>query len=90
MEIRLLTPLVLSQYASNDINVEIRGNTVGDLLSEIEEQYPALYNCVCDETGQLRPHINLFVGNELLSRDDFKAKLRSGDVVSVFQSVSGG
>lgn len=90
MEIRLLTPLVLSQYASNDINVEIRGNTVGDLLSEIEEQYPALYNCVCDETGRLRPHINLFVGNELLSRDDFKAKLRAGDVVSVFQSVSGG
>ena len=60
-------------------------------MDEVHENYPSLYTCICDETGTLRQHINLFVNNELLmEREAFNAQLESGDVVSVFQAVSGG
>jgi len=90
MEVGLLTPLVLQAYASNELRISMAGDTVGDLLLEVRRQYPALHNCLCDETGRLRPHINLFLGNKLIARGNSAAKLRPGDVVSVFQAVSGG
>lgn len=90
MQIRLLTPQALREYAGDDIRLEIEQNTVADLLAELQRHHPKLYGCICDETGRLRQHINLFVGNELLARNHFSAELRPGDVVSVFTAVSGG
>ena len=90
MQIRLLTPQVLRRYATDDLRINIAGGTVKDLLVEVQRRYPALYSCICDETGRLRQHINLFIGNELLVRDNLKTRLRQGDVVSVYQAVSGG
>lgn len=90
MEIRLLTPQVLREYASDDLRISIGGDTVEDLLLEVQRLYPELYRCICDETGTLRQHINLFIGDELLVRDNFRSRLRPGDVVSVYQAVSGG
>lgn len=91
MEIRLLTPQSLRQYASCDMRMEIDGHTLGDLLLEVQRRHPSLYQCICDETGRPRRHVNLFVENELVMHDHFgDIELRDGNVVSVFQAVSGG
>lgn len=90
MEIRFLTPMFLRRYASDDLCIKFTGNTVRDLLDEVQRLYPDLHSCICDETGQLRQHINVFVGDELLSRNNLAKRLSPKDVVSVFQSVSGG
>ncbi|MCA9131053.1 MAG: MoaD/ThiS family protein [Planctomycetales bacterium] len=90
MEIRLLTPYILRKYADDELTIDIEQLTIGALLAEVRRLHPALYTCICDESGKLRQHINLFVGNDLASRDYFDTKLHPGDVVSVYQSVSGG
>ena len=90
MKTRLLIPAVLRKYSNEKLEISFDGDTVGEFLGQLKQVNPAVYGCICDETGRMRKHINLFLDNEILRRDDFDRKLEPGVVVSVFQAVSGG
>ena len=90
VKIQFQIPRVLQQSSVGDLELEIDGTTVGELLDEVQRRDPELYRCICDETGSLRQHINLFLNDDLFDRTRFDTRLTAGDVVSVFQSVSGG
>lgn len=91
MGVEIQIPKVLQQYVSGQGCVVAQGDTVGAAMSNLENEHPSLYVCICDETGKLRQHINLFVNGKLVSGPNlFSKRLVPGDVVSVFQAVSGG
>lgn len=61
------------------------------VLEELERCYPALHRNICDETGTVRRHINLFVNtNNVRDCQGLDTPLASGDVVTVLPAVSGG
>ena len=61
------------------------------MLVELEERYPDLYSGVCDETGAVRRHINLFVNaDHIRDRDGLDTSLVQGDEVMILPAVSGG
>jgi MoaD family protein len=65
--------------------------TVRAVLDEIERRYPALYRGVCDETGAVRRHVNLFVNvSHVRDLDGLATGLSPGDVVIILPAVSGG
>ena len=90
MKIKVQIPRILQQSSADEFELEVDGQTMGDLLIEVHRQDPELYRSICNETGRLRQHVNLFVNNNLFDRNKFDTSLASGDVVYVFQSVSGG
>ena len=65
--------------------------TLRAMLEALEHQHPALHRSICDETGAVRRHVNLFV-NEHNMRDchGLETPLAAGDVVTVLPAVSGG
>jgi molybdopterin converting factor small subunit len=64
---------------------------VRGLLERLEQLYPELHGSVCDETGAVRRHVNLYV-NTLNTRDlqGLDTALAEGDVVTILPAVSGG
>src|SRR5205085_2063695 len=61
------------------------------LLDELEQRYPKLHRSICDETGAVRQHINLFVNTQhMRDRDGLNTVLEPGDVVTIMTAVSGG
>ena len=61
------------------------------VLEEIERRHPALHRSVCDETGAVRRHINLFVNtNHMRDRNGLDTPLAPGDEVTILPAVSGG
>jgi len=57
----------------------------------LERSQFSLYRNVCDETGAVRPHLNVFVNSDhMRDLDGVDTILRSGDVVTVLPAVSGG
>ena len=90
MKTTVLVPRILTSYCDDKNELTVEGDTVGEVLDQVQSLFPELYRCICNETGSLREHVNLFINNQLFDRKQFTTKLRSGDVVSVFQSVSGG
>ena len=52
---------------------------------------PSLYRSVCDETGAVRRHVNLFVNtSHVRDREGLDTALAPGDVVTILPAVSGG
>jgi len=69
----------------------IRANDVRALLGELARRYPQVHVRVCDERGDPRPHINVFVNDDhVRSRDGLDTPLTEGDLVTILPAVSGG
>jgi MoaD family protein len=65
--------------------------TVRALLDQMGQRYPALHRNVCDETGAVRQHVNVFVNTEhMRDCDGLDTALMPGDVVTILPAVSGG
>ena len=87
----LQIPRVLSTYAGGAMELRLEGATVGEMLDGLREAYPQLHRAICDETGSIRQHLNVFHNSQLLNRGDAReVQLEATDVVAVFQAVSGG
>jgi molybdopterin converting factor small subunit len=91
MSITIHVPSVLRQYCDGALEFTLSATSLRDALAQIERRYPALYRCVCDETGAVRRHVNLFVNeSDLRVLDGLDTALKPGDVVMVLPAVSGG
>jgi molybdopterin synthase sulfur carrier subunit len=91
MPVPFQIPRILRACCDDREVVPLEGASVGELLQNLRREYPRLYGCLCDETGAIRRHIHLFVNDEFIgNRQGVATPLQRGDVVSVFQAVSGG
>ncbi len=62
-----------------------------DLLDELENQFPRIKSYIVDEQGQLRKHVNIFVGGELIKdRKNLSDPVGEKDEVYIMQALSGG
>lgn len=65
--------------------------SVRAVLEELEQRHPSLYRSVCDETGKVRRHVNLFVNTaHMRERQGLNTELERGDVITILPAVSGG
>ena len=89
VKIKVQIPRILQKSSADEFELNVDGTTMGDLLVEVERQDPELYRSICNETGRLRQHINLFVNNNLFDRNRFDTSLEPGDVVVSIDSMTG-
>ena len=84
-------PGPLRVYCSGRAQLSLSAATVHAVLQELEREQPALYRNICDETGQVRRHLNVFVNsNHIRDLSGIHTELRTGDVVTFLPAVSGG
>jgi len=91
MTITVHIPSALRSTCDGLTEFPLSAKNVDAALSKLQRERPELYRSICNETGALRPHINLFVNDTLLCvADEFSAAFNSGDVLYIFPAVSGG
>ena len=57
----------------------------------VEGQYPGLKDRLCDESGELRRFVNVFVnGEDVRFLSGLETPLKAGDEVSIVPAVAGG
>lgn len=84
-------PTALRAYCRGLSQFPMSAPDVRTLLASLEREHPQLYPNVCDETGAVRRHLNVFVNNSSI-RDGAgpDTVLAPGDVVTILTAVSGG
>ncbi|MGH7742492.1 MAG: ubiquitin-like small modifier protein 1 [Candidatus Eiseniibacteriota bacterium] len=84
-------PGALSDYCGGRTILALEAATVRAALERLEREQPALHRNICDETGAVRRHINIFVNSDNV-RDGrgVETALEPGDVVTILPAVSGG
>lgn len=91
MTITVRIPSALRDTIAGACELSVAASTIAAALNEIEEKHPNLYRNVCDETGMVRRHINVFINKELVrDSEQFSTQLSPGDVVTIMTAVSGG
>ena len=89
--ITVRVPSILRDDCGGDPEMSLPAADVRALLAAIEARHPALYRNICDETGRVRRHVNVFVNtSHIRDRSGLDTALVSGDVISIFPAVSGG
>ena len=84
-------PTALRKYCSGAADLSVSAPTVRAALEELHRDHPSLYRNICDETGSLRRHLNVFVNSShVRERDGLDTALAGGDVVTILAAVSGG
>lgn len=89
--ITIQIPRELRALCDGSKTLTLSASTVRDALAELERQHPAIHQSICEETGRLRRHINLFVNSSLMrERQGLETVLESGDLITILPAVSGG
>ena len=81
----------LREYCGGASELKVSARTVRAVLEQLERDEPLLYRNLCDETGTVRRHLNVFVNTEnARDLDGVDTTLADGDVVTFLPAVSGG
>jgi len=87
--VRIPTPLRKLTNGSDEVAVD--GATIGALMHNLEAAHPGLKERLCDESGEIRRFVNLYLNDEdvrfLQGRD---TALKDGDEVSIVPAIAGG
>lgn len=91
MSIKVRIPTPLQKLTQNKVEVEASANDIQGLIEDLEKRFPGIKERLCDEKGDLRRFINIYVNEEdirFLQRD--KTLLKDGDEVSIIPAIAGG
>ena len=81
----------LRAYCGGAAWLQLSAPSVRAALAELERSHALLHSSVCDETGAVRRHVNLFVNaSHIRDLDGLDTALVPGDVVTILPAVSGG
>ena len=84
-------PGALRTYCAGAAHLSISAHTVRGALEELQRSQSVLYRNICDETGKLRRHLNVFVNSDnVRDLDGIDTRLMPGDVLTILPAVSGG
>ncbi len=91
MAATILIPTPLRSYTGNQESLELEGNTVGEVLKNLAQQYGDLKKHLFDEEGKLRNFVNIYVNDEdirYLNHED--TPIKDKDTISIVPSIAGG
>lgn len=91
MSISVRIPTPLRRVTNGADRVAVEGDTLGQLIDSLESQYPGIKGRLCDEDGDLRNFVNVYVnGEDVRFMQGLGTATKSGDEVSIVPAVAGG
>ena len=87
--VRIPTPLRKVTNGADKASVE--GNSIAEVIDSLENTFPGIKKRICEESGELRSFVNIFVnGEDIRFSDGINTSISSGDEISLVPAVAGG
>ncbi|MBU6229375.1 MAG: MoaD/ThiS family protein [Cyanobacteria bacterium REEB459] len=91
MTVQVLIPTPLQKFSNDEASATLEAGSVDELLQALENRYPGIMARLCDDRGNLRRFLNVYVNSEDIRFLDNQATvLQDGDQVSIVPAVAGG
>jgi sulfur-carrier protein len=90
--ITVLVPGPLRTETGGDARLTVRASgTLGAVFAEIGQRWPRLARRLCDERGELRRYVNVYIdGEECRTVGGLQSPVTDGSEIQVLPSVAGG
>ncbi len=87
----LRIPTPLRAYTSGQSEVNVSGVKISEALTDLTVQFPAIKPHLFNESGELRPFVNLFVGeNNIKDLQGVDTLIKDDDRIMLIPSIAGG
>ncbi|MBI2312590.1 MAG: MoaD/ThiS family protein [Betaproteobacteria bacterium] len=85
---RVRIAALLDSYTGGATEVEVEGGTAAEVMAALDRRFPGLAFRVIDEQGQVRPHMKIFLGEEIVR--DLATPVPPGAEIYIVGALSGG
>ena len=87
----LKIPSPLRPYAEGQSSITVPGEKVSEVLEFTMEQYPLLKKHLLSDDQNLRPFVNVFLGDENIKElQGIETPLKEDDTLMIIPSIAGG
>jgi molybdopterin converting factor small subunit len=86
--VRIRLASLLHSYTGGGKVFEVEASTVGEAIATLDRRFPGLAFRVIDEQGKIRPHMNIFLGEEKVS--DLTTPITANAEIYIVGALSGG
>ena len=84
-------PSPLRKYTNSQSKVQANGSTINEVIEDLETQYPGVKSRLCDDSGQIKRYVNVFVnGDEIRTLQGGDTSVGTNDEVSIVPAMAGG
>ena len=84
-------PSPLRRYTNNQSKVQTNGGSIGELLANLEADYPGIRAKLCDDNGNIKRYVNVFVNDEeIRTLQGGDTPVGEKDEVSIIPAMAGG
>ncbi|WP_432979350.1 MoaD family protein [Dactylosporangium sp. CA-233914] len=91
MAIEVRIPTILRSYTGGAKTVEGTGDTIADLLTDLDSRHAGLKDRLITGEGGLHRFVNVYINDEdVRFLGALDAKLNDGDSVTILPAVAGG
>jgi len=91
MAVKVRIPEPLRKLTNGSDLVSIEAGTVKEMIDALEKAHPGIKERICDEQGNVRRFVNVFVNEEdIRFQENLETKLPAGTEVSILPAIAGG
>ena len=91
MPIQVRIPAPLRKLTNEQEIVTTEGTSIADVLANLNAAHPGLFERICDENGNVRRFVNIFVNDEdIRFQQEKSTPVKDGDEISIVPAIAGG
>jgi molybdopterin synthase sulfur carrier subunit len=90
-EITVIIPAPLREFTDGESEVSASGETVQDVIDDLEDRFPGIEERLTNDDGELREFLNIYMDDEdIRFKDDLETEIEDGADLSIIPAIAGG
>lgn len=90
-EVTVMIPTPLREFTDGESEVTATGDTVAELIDDLEDHYTGIKERICTKNGELRKFLNVYRNDEdIRHKKELETRLDDGDEISIIPAIAGG
>jgi adenylyltransferase/sulfurtransferase len=91
MSVTVLIPTTLRIFTNQRSEISLDGETAGQIIEALSDEYPETKKALFDENGKLRSFVNVFVNSDnIRNLQGYDTPVQSGDEIMLIPAIAGG
>ena len=90
MSIKVNINPLLFQYTNDNEVVEVNGETVGQCIDRLIEQFPDIKQVLFGKNGKLLSYVDIYVNKESAYPEELAKTVKDGDELHIAFTIAGG
>lgn len=91
MSVTVRVPTPLRSFTNGAEEVPIEGNTIQEIVDNMEANHRGIKERICDENGKIRRFLNVYINDEdIRFLQNQNTAVKDGDTISIVPAIAGG